>query len=561
MNKPLCVAAVAALALNLSLCGASITVTSPSGGEFFPGSPVTITWTKAGDMQATVTIALRFASSAPTAAPALVIATGTTNDGSEPWKVPGTVAPGDYFIRVRTDDAAVIGDGAVFKISSTPTIAVTSPKTNDEWCQGNPYTITWTKSGTMQGTVAIRLRKAGSRAGASDVLAIADGAANTGSFPWTIPFSVPAGDYFVQVRTDDSAVIGDGTVFKIMACGVQIIQPSIPAEEPPPPNMIVVNRNQTVNPGQMNPLIRVSKPAAGSSISGSGSVPIEWSMVGGSYVNVKIFLYPAGQPHLVNAGQAVVLSELTGNDGFFDWKLTGMERTGKHVVRVQTPDGKLFGDSGVFTIAPATNVTPTRIQAPDIVTMLASQAKIFIQSLNYRIFSKGEVTEVDMAVEVNSDSGFVLTPALGHPQFGSLYARCVIEVPHTDKSGFFTATKIVDAIFSLKSAPPLKLNAQPAKIAPGEGVFSASFVPDCKGKALGQKVAISQKSTLLEGGKFCISEYYPKLTVTLHLVTRSGEVVAERSVYLRYDPREFPLEYMILPGEVNACTKKGVQEW
>ena len=281
----------------------------------------------------------------------------------------------------------------------------------------------------------------------------------------------------------------------------------------------------------------------------------------GGYANVAIYLYPAGQSHLVNAGQAVTLSALTGNDGFFSWKLTGTERTGKHVVRVQTPDGKIFGDSGAFTIAADTNVTLARVQAPDISTMLATQANVFIQSLNYRIFNKGEVQEVDMAVEVNSDSDFILTPLVGHPKYGSLYVRCVIEVPHTEKSGFFTANKIVDAIFSLKGASPFKLNVHPKNIGRGQGTFSASFVPDCKGQALGQAVAITMKSTLLEGGKLCISQYYPKLTVTLHLVTRNGEAVAERSVYLRYDSREWPLENMILPGEVNGCTNKGFQEW
>jgi len=105
-------------------------------------------------------------------------------------------------------------------------IVVTSPRAGDNWCLGSTHLITWTKSGAMQATAAIRLRRAGSTEADPAALAIANGTANDGSYSWPIPNTVTPGDYFIRVRTDDSTVIGDSPTFKVSAC-VQPIQPSI----------------------------------------------------------------------------------------------------------------------------------------------------------------------------------------------------------------------------------------------------------------------------------------------------------------------------------------------
>jgi len=108
------------------------------------------------------------------------------------------------------------------------TITVTSPTGGDSWCPGTPHTITWTKTGRMQATVAIRLRAADSPESAPAVVTIANGEANDGSFPWTVPASVAPGEYFIRVRTDDSTVIGDSPVFKIPRCvAMTVILPPI----------------------------------------------------------------------------------------------------------------------------------------------------------------------------------------------------------------------------------------------------------------------------------------------------------------------------------------------
>ena len=120
MKKTQWILLAAALASSTAAWGQSITVNSPATDhDWCIGSTLAITWTRSGVMQESVTIALRYAGSAPDAAPALVIATGEANDleyGS--WRIPDTVTPGSYFLRVRTDDATVRGDGPLFRIIS-----------------------------------------------------------------------------------------------------------------------------------------------------------------------------------------------------------------------------------------------------------------------------------------------------------------------------------------------------------------------------------------------------------------------------------------------------------
>jgi hypothetical protein len=97
-------------------------------------------------------------------------------------------------------------------------IIVTSPARGNEWCLGSTHTITWTKSGAMPATVAVRLRRVGAPETELAVVNITDSTANDGSLSWTIPASVPAGDYFMRVRTSSPDVIGDSPNFKIKSC-------------------------------------------------------------------------------------------------------------------------------------------------------------------------------------------------------------------------------------------------------------------------------------------------------------------------------------------------------
>jgi hypothetical protein len=221
MKKSLLIAAAFLLAANMALYGQIITVTSPAASaNWCIGSPYTITWTKSGTMPDTVAIRLRRAGSPESELAAWNLTDSTPNDGSYgPVTVPASVPAGDYFIRVRTSSPDVIGNSGIFHISScTPasaSITVTSPTAGNDWVLGTTHTITWTKSGTMPANVAVRLRRAGAPEAELAVVNITDSTANDGSLSWPIPASVPAGDYFIRVRTSSPDVIGDSAVFSL----------------------------------------------------------------------------------------------------------------------------------------------------------------------------------------------------------------------------------------------------------------------------------------------------------------------------------------------------------
>jgi hypothetical protein len=335
MKKQFLLAAIAVTIMAASLWGSSITVTAPTAGaSWCIGSTYTITWTKSGDMQATVAIRLRTAGSSEADPAAATICNGDPNDGSYSWTIPGTVAPGSYFIRVRTDDSTVIGDSGVFTISScggAASITVTSPTAASHWCKGSAYTITWSKSGTMQATAAIRLRAAGSSESDPAILAIADGTANDGSFSWTVPGTVAAGNYFIRVRTDDSTVIGDSANFEIQECAA-------------------------------TPSITVTQPSGGSWCRGRKHT-ITWEKSGTMASKVRIALVNAiflpGHGGLTKTTEVLVIADPTANDGSYEWTIPNTVEKGDYKIVVATT-----GTHPVIGYSHAFKITICFIQPP-----------------------------------------------------------------------------------------------------------------------------------------------------------------------------------------------------
>ena len=188
---------LAIMALYPLLWGSSITVTVPAAGEeWLLGSTHAITWTKAGDMQPTAAIRLRVAGSSEADPAALAIADGTANDGTFSWTIPATVAPGDYFIRVRTDDSTVIGDSANFRIAAAPpSISVTEPPPTAVFRARKNMRIAWTSSG-ISGDVRLELEKYGT---AELYLVAAAHPYNGSPLDYLVPDAVPEGSYRVKI--------------------------------------------------------------------------------------------------------------------------------------------------------------------------------------------------------------------------------------------------------------------------------------------------------------------------------------------------------------------------
>lgn len=104
-------------------------------------------------------------------------------------------------------------------------ITVSSPAAGANWCKGQTYTITWTKTGVMDTNVKIRLYNS---TGTAVVSSITNSTPNDGRFDWTISASVVPGNYVVRVRTLDDLVHDDSDVFAVASCPVghiDIVEP------------------------------------------------------------------------------------------------------------------------------------------------------------------------------------------------------------------------------------------------------------------------------------------------------------------------------------------------
>lgn len=104
---------------------------------------------------------------------------------------------------------------------------VTNPTAGSEWCLGSAYMIIWTPTGDWTNRVAIRLRRAGSADSEPAVLVITADTGRIDPFRWTIPVTVPPGDYFIRVRTvgrtgAGEVLSGDSPDFKIKSCTLAI---------------------------------------------------------------------------------------------------------------------------------------------------------------------------------------------------------------------------------------------------------------------------------------------------------------------------------------------------
>ncbi len=285
----------------------TLTVTDPHSGDTWnKGNTYTIRWTKSGSMNANVKIRLMQGGRK-----VLAITDSTANDGSYSWTVPSSVANGSYYIRVKTIDNAVYDDGEVFTISnaasSSPKITVTDPHSGDTWNKGNTYTIRWTKSGSMNANVKIRLMQGGTK-----VLAITDSTANDGSYSWTVPSSVANGSYYIRVKTIDNAVYDDGEVF-------------------------------TISNASSSKSLTVTYPNGGERIAAPGNIEIRWSSAG-SISNVKIIG--------VGSTGNITVADSAPNTGSYTVSIPDSVNNGNYKIRIEdVSDSSVYDESDrTFTI-------------------------------------------------------------------------------------------------------------------------------------------------------------------------------------------------------------------
>lgn len=186
------------------------------------------------------------------------------------------------------------------------TVTVTKPTTDDVWIQGQPYAVTWIRTGSMGNLVRISLRDKDSGV---EIKLIADNVPNTGTCPWTIAANTVDGQYRVRVKVKNETTQDDSEVFTI------------------------------------GPSITVTKPTTGDAWHRTKPYKIIWTKIGTMPNWVKI--------DLVDKDSAAVVRPIADNQpntGAYLWTIPDNMAIGPYRVRVQVKTTAIQDDSTTFNI-------------------------------------------------------------------------------------------------------------------------------------------------------------------------------------------------------------------
>ncbi len=308
MKKKLFLILLIAVFITAFAYSQKITVTNPhSGSTWYKGQAYTIKWTKSGAMDSKVKIRL-FQGGRKI----LDITNNTANNGSYNWKVPATLADGNYIIRVKTVDNHVFDDSDSFiitkKVATSRKITITYPHSGDKWVKGMGYKIKWTKSGGMNPNVKIELYQ-----GSTKVLSITNNTPNNGYYNWQIPRSLPDGFYTLKIKTVDNLVSADNVSFEIGTFDIIVKEPG--------------DSYSTLYYGY--------------------TYPIKWEARGNLNSKVRITLF--NQKCCEPEKKILDIISSTDNDGLYNWKVPeSIPPDGNYEVKIETIDNKVRGWSRDF---------------------------------------------------------------------------------------------------------------------------------------------------------------------------------------------------------------------
>jgi hypothetical protein len=196
----------------------SLSITEPKSSQtpYVPGWPLPIKWTYIGT---------------PPGLAKVVLLKGTqevyTFSGGTPWgsSGAGTLAatmPANEFgfniykVKVvsTTSNAwsATSGD-----FIAMPLLKVQSPTTDGQtWKVGETHTVTWKYSGGCGNKVSIKAILTSSQWAYDLQTSWPIGSNWSGSFPWTIPASIPAGEYRIYFKSENSACSDRTAIFNLI---------------------------------------------------------------------------------------------------------------------------------------------------------------------------------------------------------------------------------------------------------------------------------------------------------------------------------------------------------
>ncbi len=307
----------------------NISVLTPDSSTVLHTSTVAqnINWTNTGDNHENVSI-LIFTEGSGSSGTYLI--SNTPNDGNFNWTTPGSLAPGRYYIRVVTLDAAVWGDSEVFVMAEPPStpasINITSPESRSVWNVNTGRMIGWWKHGEMADQVMIRIYD---HTGTTVTHNVADRADNTEEHPtygFHLPADHPEGRFFVRITTIDGLVTDDSEIFPIT-------RPGDSTEPPPPP------------PPPAPVSIKIKFPNTRSVWRAGQKAEIVWEVTRGMHDRVKIELI---KDRVLGVYRVISLN--TKNEGKFIWKIPIIFSGGKYSIKITALDKSAHGSSRLFLI-------------------------------------------------------------------------------------------------------------------------------------------------------------------------------------------------------------------
>lgn len=308
-----------------------VTISSPQANATLnTGATYPINWSFT-NFSGSVSLELTQGSSSTSAVN--VIASPTTNDGTENWTVPSDLASGQYRIKIYNTGAGqngnptYVGYSGVFNVvSATPVVTVSNPIANANLNIGSAYPINWTLP-NYSGPVSIELT-----AGASSTTAVRvlyDPTNNDGTESWTVPSDLTVGQYRVKIYNTGAGQNGNPTY---------------------------VGYSGVFNIVNSPPVISISSPQANATLSTGTSYPINWSFTN--------YPYPISLELTAGASSTVAVKVIinpTTNDGTENWTVPTDLASGQYRVKIyntgagQNGNPTYVGYSGVFNIV---NNTP-----------------------------------------------------------------------------------------------------------------------------------------------------------------------------------------------------------
>ena len=243
---------------------------------------------------------------------------------------------------------------------------ITAPKANDVWTAGAKQSILWNHSG--QGLVRLLLyAQSGAKVGV-----IKSGLQlGSGAFSWTVgklengvPVP-PAKGYKIRLKMDGSALVLDPGAGPFEIVTANVIPPAPIPPGNPPKQMVVLNPNPTVPPGNQFSLrqaLTIHAPKSGAIWKPLSDYDITWEAVKNKYpassysfdVKLEAAANQAFSPLILKKNHWSVAKD-TGSSKIytFNWKFLGSTNipSGKYKVTVKSvsiPDFK--GESGTITV-------------------------------------------------------------------------------------------------------------------------------------------------------------------------------------------------------------------